>query len=198
MCCPWEVRLDGLPEPSDVGGVDPDPRISRLVQAVRRLGALGRPEAAESLAQTSEALDRLASTLDDDASPQARCGPAGMRGAVVGDRAAPWPEQIDAEGRLLTATVNFPDVSPEGNRWVDAGTVSMLLTELLGQLAGQQGGSFHQESLSVAFIAPAPRNRQLSIAARAEPTGTHELDVYASISDATHMLVDVHARFVRR
>jgi hypothetical protein len=192
-----EVYLDGPPERWESERTNFDPRVNRLIEAVRDLDGLGRAAAAEALAQASEALDRLAFRSDDEAPPQDRFHPPDSPGAVPGICRTPSHGLVDNQGRRLREAVIFSDVSPEENHWVDAGTVGMLLQQVLGQLANRHGSPLQETFLSVDYLALVPRNRELSLAARAEPAGAHVVDVYASISDSTNMLVEAHARFVR-
>jgi hypothetical protein len=73
----------------------------------------------------------------------------------------------------------------------------LLFHELLGELANRQGTPQRAASLSVEFLSLTPRNRVLSIMARAEPSDGNGTRIYASLADAAQLIAEGHGRFLQ-
>jgi hypothetical protein len=174
---------------------DDDPRISRLLDAVRHLERIASPEAVDALTRASEALDCAVLNLRDR-SPQRRAPSDDVRGESKFS-GMPFVRDVEYADGKLRGSVTFPDVWPDGSSWVDAGTVSLVLQEFLGELATRQVACPRPASLSVEFLSVTPRNRALSLMARSEAIDGNGIDVHASLADAEQVIAVVRGRFLQ-
>jgi hypothetical protein len=174
------------------GGED---TLSRLLSAVVRLERTATPEAAEALARAASALDRLSHRLGD---PSRECGGAAevMAGDPHGLAVGATIEEIELDGGKLVGRVMFPDVSPEGSSWVDAGSVTSVFQEFLDGLSSRLGGTHRAASVSVDFMSLTPRNRMLSVTAWTGQADGRETCLFASLCDGPRTIAEARGRFV--
>jgi hypothetical protein len=71
--------VDGHGDASKLDPGEQDPRISRLLDAVRRLERIASPEAVDALTRASQALDRVVLNMQDSG-PQHRTPPDDVLG----------------------------------------------------------------------------------------------------------------------
>jgi hypothetical protein len=170
---------------------DRDERIARLRESMRRLELMGGPAAEDALSTAADALEATADAMRCDTRRLDQQG-------TPGEDIEPAVQVLEFVGDELTGCVTFPGVSIEGNRWVDAGTVSAVFGEFLGALVERDGPVHGWVDLSVDFLSLVPRNHRLTLVARRVRGDDPERQLKASMSTGASVVATAHARFRRR
>ena len=190
-----EADVDGHRDGSEREDYGED-AVSRLLDAVARLERTRTPEAAEALARAAEAVDPAVKRREDTPR-QGRGAIEKTGGARVGLGVGCLIEDLEFADGQLDGSVTFLEVSPEGNSWVDAGSVTAVLQAFLSELAHRLGSVHGPAAVAVDFLSLTPRKRKLVITARAEQTRGRETRLYAFLSDSTDIVAKARARFVQ-
>jgi hypothetical protein len=157
---------------------------------------IGGPAAEEALTQAARALDEAADRMPNDTATWRRSQETHFQGAVDGFLPALMDAVEYVDGQLQGLVV-FPDASIEGNRWVDAGSVSLVFEQFLGDLASRHGLVHRSASLSVDFLCLVPRNRDLTLRGPTEERDATGQLLYASLSDGARVVAEARGRYVQ-
>ncbi|WP_299960526.1 hypothetical protein [uncultured Modestobacter sp.] len=187
--------MDGSTGSSDGERRELDARTVRLHDAIRRLERFGGPVAERALDEAAAALD-AAATRRSDTTSVARASPAdGSNGAWQWSGTA-LMEDITHRDRQLKGSLVFPEVSTEGSRWVDGGSISLVFQQFMTGFADREELGLHVSTLSIDVLSLVPRSRALTIEACLERTDSAEQHICAAILDDKQVFARARGRWI--
>jgi hypothetical protein len=190
------VDVDRSGEDADLERADHDARFARLRDSMRRLELIGGQLAEDALAKAAQALEAAADQMHDDSPVSGPARRADLH-AAMGGVGVPAIEHVEFVNDRQTGRVVFPLVSMEGNRWADAGTVSLVFEMFLSGLANREGPVHRWASLSVDIKSLVPRNHELTLIAWIVQRDGAEQHLSASMSKGTQRLAEARGHLVR-
>jgi hypothetical protein len=88
-------------------------------------------------------------------------------------------------------------MSPEGNQWVDAGSIHALFFEVADRLVDLPDGLYRLVDASVEILATTPREQRLRIEAHLEPLARSEGEFLATLHHGSCVTAMARGRVTR-